>query len=81
MVVRKDNKIFMGNIFGFYKNRTQNDYTESFFVEQGKILDTTDLKTETRIALENISTILNTAGMKTDNVVKATVYMKDLKKF
>ena len=39
----------MGNIFGFYKNGTQNDYTESFFLEQGKILDTTDLDNNDKI--------------------------------
>lgn len=44
-------------------------------------MDTADIASETRRVLSNISEILKAAGMNENNVVKSTVFMKDLKKF
>lgn len=39
----------MGNILVFCRNKSNNDYTENFFEEQDKILNTTDLDTNEKI--------------------------------
>jgi 2-iminobutanoate/2-iminopropanoate deaminase len=44
-------------------------------------LDTSDIKTETMQVLKNISSVLKAAGMGEGDVVKATVYMTNLKDF
>ncbi len=45
------------------------------------VMDTADIRTETKRVLSNVSEILRAAGLSASHVVKATVYMKDLKKF
>ncbi|MBC7861706.1 MAG: RidA family protein [Bacteroidia bacterium] len=45
------------------------------------VLDTSDIKTETKLALNNILEILKAAGMNENQVVKATVYLKDIRNF
>jgi 2-iminobutanoate/2-iminopropanoate deaminase len=44
-------------------------------------IDSSGIKTETQLALQNISEVLKSAGLSESNVVKATVYMKDIRKF
>lgn len=40
-----------------------------------------DIRAETRKVMENIGAILQTAGKDYDNVVKATIFVKDLTNF
>ena len=40
-----------------------------------------DIKTQTRQVLENIKAILNAVGASMEDVVKVTVYLKDISKF
>lgn len=40
-----------------------------------------DIRTETRITLENMKAILEAAGCSMDRVVKVNVYLKDIKDF
>jgi 2-iminobutanoate/2-iminopropanoate deaminase len=47
---------------------------------QGK-LDTTSIEVECKQVLENIKAIIEASGLKMDQVVKATIYTTDLKKF
>lgn len=44
-------------------------------------LDTSSVSAETNTIFKNISTILKAAGMTNENIIKTTVYMKDLKDF
>lgn len=44
-------------------------------------LDTTNIENETKQVMENISAVLAAAGVKTDHIVKGTIYMTDLKNF
>ncbi len=46
----------------------------------GKLVDG-DIKTETKQALQNIKAILETANASLDNVVKATIFLKDMNNF
>lgn len=45
------------------------------------ILAGSDAASQARQALENVSSVLNAADLSPDNVVKATVYLTDLKDF
>ncbi|WP_411032176.1 Rid family detoxifying hydrolase [Spongiimicrobium sp. 3-5] len=40
-----------------------------------------DIKAETRQSMENIKAILNEAGMTFENVVKASIFVKDMHQF
>lgn len=40
-----------------------------------------DIQEQTKASLENISTILKEAGLGFENIVKTTVYLKDIKDF
>ncbi|GMB01790.1 RidA family protein [Pelosinus sp. IPA-1] len=40
-----------------------------------------DIKAQTKQSLKNIKAILETAGLSMDNVIKTTVYLKDLGEF
>jgi 2-iminobutanoate/2-iminopropanoate deaminase len=44
-------------------------------------LVTGDIKTQTRRVLENLKVILNDSGIGLNNILKTTVYMKDLNEF
>ena len=44
-------------------------------------LDTTSIEGECKQVLENIKAIIEASGLKMDQVVKATIYTTDLKKF
>jgi 2-iminobutanoate/2-iminopropanoate deaminase len=50
------------------------------FTPEGK-LDTTSIENECRQALNNVKAIIEAAGMNMQQVVKATLYVKDLKDF
>ena len=41
----------------------------------------TDIKTATRQILTNMQTILEAAGLKLDNIVKTTIYLKNINDF
>ena len=45
------------------------------------LLITSDIKSETKKVMENISAILNAAGMNLSHIVKTTIYMKNLDQF
>ncbi len=45
------------------------------------LLITSDIKSETKKVMENISAILNAAGMDLSHIVKTTIYMKNLDQF
>lgn len=45
------------------------------------VLDTSSIENETKQVMENISAVLNAAGVSTKNIVKGTIYMTDLGKF
>jgi 2-iminobutanoate/2-iminopropanoate deaminase len=47
------------------------------FDGNGKIVDG-DIKSQTRVTLENFKRIVEDAGSKMDNVLQTTVYLKDL---
>lgn len=47
--------------------------------ETGKL--EADIESQTHASLKNLQAILNEAGMALDNVIKTTVYVKDLKDF
>lgn len=40
-----------------------------------------DIETQTKLVMDNIKAILNEAGCATGNIVKTTIYLKDLKQF
>ena len=44
-------------------------------------LITSDIKSETRQCLENVKAILEEAGTNLNNVIKATVFIKDMNQF
>lgn len=44
-------------------------------------MDTTTIQSEVMQALKNVEAIVNMAGMEMKHVVKATLYLKDLKNF
>lgn len=46
----------------------------------GKLLEG-DIQEQTRLALENVKAVLNEAGASIENVVKITVFVKDVSKF
>lgn len=46
----------------------------------GKLI-TTDIETETRRVLDNLSAILEAAGTNRDNVIKCSVFVSDMKDF
>lgn len=48
--------------------------------ETGKLIEG-DIKAQTKQVLENIKAVLESAGTGLENVVKVTVYMKDLSEF
>lgn len=48
---------------------------------QSKLLIQTSIKEETRIVMEYIGEILKAAGCSFDNVVKATIFLKDMNHF
>ncbi len=48
--------------------------------ETGK-MDTLNLETETRRVMSNLGAVLKEAGMSYDNIVKATIYMTDIKNY
>jgi 2-iminobutanoate/2-iminopropanoate deaminase len=50
------------------------------FTPEGK-LDTSSIEIECRQALNNVKAIIEAAGMNMQQVVKATLYVKDLKDF
>jgi 2-iminobutanoate/2-iminopropanoate deaminase len=50
------------------------------FTPEGK-LDTSSVENECRQAMNNVKAIVEAAGMNMQQVVKATLYMKDLKNF
>ena len=47
------------------------------FDKNGKIVDS-DIKSQTRVTLENFKRIVEDAGSRMDNVLQTTVYLKDL---
>jgi 2-iminobutanoate/2-iminopropanoate deaminase len=47
----------------------------------GAFIEQTDIRSQTRRALLNLSGILQAAGASTDHVVRTTVYLKDLRDF
>jgi 2-iminobutanoate/2-iminopropanoate deaminase len=44
-------------------------------------IDGTDIRTQTKRALANLSEILTASGSSTDRVVKTTVFLKDMNEF
>lgn len=48
--------------------------------QSGEVIGT-DVKTQTEHALKNLKAVLEAAGTSMDNVLKATVFMKDLSEF
>ena len=48
--------------------------------ETGK-MDTLNLETETRRVMSNLGAVLKEAGMSYDNIVKATIFMTDIKNY
>ena len=47
----------------------------------GKLIEDLSIKAQTRRALLNVQGILSAAGLSTSDVVKATVYLDDMKNF
>lgn len=47
---------------------------------EGKIIEG-DIKTQTKQCFKNLSAILNAANLNSDDIVKATVYLTDIKDF
>ncbi|MHA1292060.1 MAG: RidA family protein [Promethearchaeota archaeon] len=52
-----------------------------FISGQGPAPGTSDIKEQTQSVLENIKTIIEAAGGNVSNIVKTTVYLKDMKNF
>jgi 2-iminobutanoate/2-iminopropanoate deaminase len=50
-------------------------------VSQTGELDLTDIVTETHQVMKNLQAILQTAGASFDNVVKTSIFLKDMKQF
>ncbi len=48
--------------------------------ESGELV-TGDIREQTRRVLENIKSILNSQGLEMDDLVKVTIYLKDLRNF
>lgn len=48
--------------------------------ETGKLV-TEDIKTETKVVMENLQAILTEAGMTFDNVLKSTIFISDMNNF
>jgi len=46
-----------------------------------KLIDATDIETQTRRTLDNLKALLEAAGMSMDNVVSTTVFMSDINEF
>lgn len=44
-------------------------------------MDTLNLETETRRVMSNLGAVLKEAGMSYENIVKATIYMTDIKNY
>ncbi len=49
--------------------------------QTGELYTGKDIKEETRIALENVKAILEAAGASLNDVVKCTVYVKNMEQF
>ena len=47
----------------------------------GKLIEQTDIKAQTHRVLENLSAILRAAGGSTDNVVRTTVFLRNMSDF
>jgi 2-iminobutanoate/2-iminopropanoate deaminase len=52
-----------------------------FVSGQGPAAGTDNIKDQTRTELENIKTIVEAAGLKVANIVKTTVFLKNMKDF
>jgi len=52
-----------------------------FVSGQGPAAGTTDIKDQTTTTFENVKKILEVAGAKVSNIVKCTVYLKNMKDF
>ncbi len=52
-----------------------------FVSGQGPATGTDNIKDQTRTVLENIKTVVETAGLKVAHIVKTTVFLKDIKDF
>ncbi len=46
-----------------------------------KLIDATDIETQTRRVLDNLKAVIEAAGMSMDDVVSTTVFMSDLNEF
>jgi 2-iminobutanoate/2-iminopropanoate deaminase len=47
----------------------------------GKLIDQTDIKAQTHRVLENLTAILRAAGASIDNVVRTTVFLRNMSDF
>ena len=47
----------------------------------GKLIEQTDIKAQTHRVLQNLSAILRAAGGSTDNVVRTTVFLRNMSDF
>jgi 2-iminobutanoate/2-iminopropanoate deaminase len=47
----------------------------------GKLIEQTDIKAQTQRVLENLSAILRAAGASIDNVVRTTVFLRNMSDF
>ena len=47
----------------------------------GKLIEQTDIKAQTHRVLENVSAILRAAGASIDNVVRTTVFLRNMSDF
>ena len=45
------------------------------------VLDTSGIENETKQVMENITAVLNAAGLQTSHILKGTIYLTDLKNF
>lgn len=52
-----------------------------FVSGQGPAVGTDNIKDQTRTVLENVKTVVEAAGLKVANIVKTTVFLKDIKDF
>ncbi len=52
-----------------------------FVSGQGPAVGTDNIKDQTRTTLENIKTIVEAAGLKVANIVKTSVFLKNMKDF
>ncbi len=52
-----------------------------FVSGQGPAAGTDNIKDQTRTVLENVKTVVETAGLKVENIVKTIVFLKNMKDF